>query len=129
MTTPASKLVHRLIPGATYTLRSTLGAFVCTLEYADARRMAKAGLIEGVGGKNGTFRCLRQLRDTAIEQDAMEHSVSLTSIHKSRSGSLNAVTNMGAYEQSLTSGKVWALKMCKKLDGAIVERERKAVAA
>lgn len=126
MTTPASKLVHRLIPGATYILRSALGVFVCTLEYADARKMAKAGLIEGVGGKNGAFRCLRQLRDAAVEQDAMEHIVGSTA-HRARSGSLNAVTNLGAYQQELATGKVWALKMCKALDGAIAER--KAVAA
>lgn len=118
MTTPPSKLLDALVPGCVHTLRSADGKALGDITYADATRMARAGLIEGVGGGNGRIRYLRELNDAAVEQDAIEHLVTKDKAYRSRSQSLNAVTNLGSYLQELTTGKTWALKMCRKLDGA-----------
>ena len=118
MTTPPSKLLDALIPGSVYTLRSADAEPLGQINYRDAMRMARLGIIEGVGGKAGSFRCLRRLNESAIEESAEEHAAHPEKAFLQRAHSLNAITNLGAYQQEVSTGKVWALKMCKWLDGA-----------
>lgn len=80
------------------------------INYPEAVREARAGRIEGVGGPNGRVKYLRTLHSRAIQEEVFEES---RSVKQSSRGSINAVTGLGAYMQTLEGGKVWALCLCR----------------
>ena len=82
------------------------------ITFQAAMELCKRGLVEGVGPHSGTIRFLRVLKEPsivcadaplAIRGDEVE-----SAILASRSTAF-AVTNIGSYEQELSSGHVWSL--------------------
>lgn len=85
------------------------------IEYTEALRRAIHGEIEGVCSASGRIRYLRELPEAtraAIQETARED------VYDRRPQPLNAQTNLGAYKQHLEAGNVWALCMCRWIDGA-----------
>ncbi len=86
------------------------------IPYHEAMRLARRGEIEGVGPGSGRIRFLRRLKPEAIEENPDVDQEE--PVERQRSQPMNAVTNLGAYRQQLETRTVWALCLCKGLDGA-----------
>ncbi len=123
MTIPASKLRNHLVPGECVQLRTQNGAAVERLEYTEALRRAVQGEIEGVCTPSMRLRYV-QILPMEQREIAPPPSTDIFDVFKSQP--LNAVTNMGAYEQELNSGKVWALCLCRGLDGQSANGRRRS---
>ncbi len=84
------------------------------IEYAVAVRRAVNGEIEGVCSASGRLRYVREL--TAVAREVIQETKG--SQVRSKPQPMNAITNLGAYRQHLETGTVWALCMCRGMDGA-----------
>lgn len=119
MTIPPQKLRLALVPGACLQLRSESGETAGMIEYTDAVSRAMRCEIEGVCSNTGVVRYVRALSaEMRHAMTANEETVGHDRHERSKAHPLNAITDLGAYQQELSTGRVWSLKLCKSLDGA-----------
>ncbi len=85
------------------------------IEYSRAVHLAVRGEIEGVCASSGRIRYLRELPECARELPDLEAE---QEIERAKASTISAKTNIGAYRQHLESGSMWALCLCRGLDGA-----------
>ncbi len=95
-------------------MRSEKGDALGMLDYTEAMRRAVHGEIEGVCSASGRLRYVRELAASAREVIPEGEDI----FDRSKAQPLNAITNLGAYRQHLENGSVWALALCRALDGA-----------
>ncbi len=109
MTTPPHKLKSLILPGFCIQLRGPSGNALGMIEYTVALRRAVRGEIEGVCSASGKLRYVRELNEAARE--VIHESDDL--LERGRPQPMNAITNLGAYRQTLEFGTVWALCLCR----------------
>lgn len=86
------------------------------IEYVEAMRRASRNEIEGVCTSHGKVRYVRELSASmrSLMREVEDESAGFSADGRSRAGgSINSVTNLGAYRQHLEVGAVWALCLCR----------------
>jgi hypothetical protein len=99
MNTPARMLIPRLYGRLDYPIQGIDGKLsTCTL--AQARALARAGMIEGIGPRSGEIKMLKMRDDpSVVNTDALSAAISIED--QSTEGSLSHIA-IGAYKQALS---------------------------
>lgn len=109
MTTQACNLVGRIPSGPIYVHRFD-GTVYCEGDPDQVSRMVKAGVVEGIGPRNG---CIKRLRITCTEDEAVKRLQAVSEpSHEENPGSITSMASREIFREILgdSGGWVWCHK-------------------